>query len=1231
MSISMAAMDLRRKKKPPLESLKMAEYSISDTAVASPPTAIASSPSPGTCEGDQRPFSFHSFRDKALRSFSSSRDSLPSVEKGTSRAPSAHSRRLSKSRKLSTGSPFELINRRSSGFSDHGSMSITDSLSTTSSSIVDWRLQNVEGYAPLESDTHLMKTKKAYLVVTTDYLVKVKCHAHLLALFPQISPSKTESTTPVPEPLAVIPIAGIVSVFVSESPRPSFGVEVWWRTLTGVAFHHTTFFFSLPTERVEQMGHIIRTMRSSNSDENEFIRRSYDITELLAKIHDTAEPDFKDQKLEIFPVVPRGNTRKDCSTKAEDAAKKSQEGPAFYLAVGANLCHLVEVQRSKGGEPATQKRTFGLVTLESFKGDWVFHQERFNITFRDPFKPAVTLELASRYYRQIIRVFGTADRFLRPVWPQMWQSLEVFHIAGLREPQYLISQEDYGSVKRTLDAYLAAYHCRPVEWEINWKTRFAPEFRLLPAKHGYTAAQILAVLRALRYNDYFNSLSFRDVDLSILWDVVDNPGKKTNVAYLNRSCITLEADEIDLLRTSPVLHQEFHALAYCSETIRQIDFTNTSKSYESRIAKSSGTSYASLQFLTPILNLLRFGITKCDRLNLSRNKLLQPDIQEIAEAMKAGRIQALDVSFCGLDDMDLRDMVVAPILDGPQSLQTLNICGNPGRLSSHIVPEMLENLMELMVLNMDGSLRGDAAGPLIPAMTLARLEFLEELDISKFRLNNATLFELELFLRHRGQMIDSQQPSRLRKLVLNHCSITGSQAARLFRAIGENHGLELSISGNPLEDGIEDLADAIRQSHTPAALTMDMVEFEEESNYILFIKALCETKYLSLLSLVGTAPTPDPHEPCHPEIIQAFADLFAQNKSIRCLDISGFCEKLDDGQLSKGFGSSLMGLIGNTTITHLRVRSQRLHEDAGTLGRIIQENKTLIAFDCQDNEYNFTSLQFLVSCLRDNTKILDFPFSKRERRNIWKNILSGLHMNKSASSSSSAAAKAQESMLWERYCALFVEIEGYLARNRKAFEEVSGAGQVDFEGLIAHGVPMTEDYMSTPTRSPSGARVYELSGGATVSSSDVGSGVGRGRGQLLENDQEGDSTPIPADASSRLKPAASTARRGRATVHSSSIPVDTSVRGGAPYHVRQGDEGTESPTDTLDPVSEVETPPPEQQMGASIKNLDEMPMMPVMVMPTTQQTTEKQKQEEADDLEWRKMMMQFRETGFDFQ
>lgn len=247
----------------------------------------------------------------------------------------------------------------------------------------------------------------------------------------------------------------------------------------------------------------------------------------------------------------------------------------------------------------------------------------------EPFQKAVTFELASRFRRQIITLLGKHDHYLKPLWPHAWQTHEIFRpVSGYNQPVFLNGHEDYGCVKRTLDAYLASYYCDAVKWEINWKTRFAPEFRLLPPKGrnaGYSRLQLLAVLRALRYNDYFRSLSFRDVDLGVLWNWHDDAGVTSKVGWINRAGHTLDYQEREHFRKCPVLTQEFHALAFCSGSVRQIDFTNSLAS----LACDAQLCSRDLQVLRPILSTLRDGSSKCSHLILAGNPLTAFDIQKL--------------------------------------------------------------------------------------------------------------------------------------------------------------------------------------------------------------------------------------------------------------------------------------------------------------------------------------------------------------------------------------------------------------------------------------------------------------------------------------------------------------------------------------------------------------------------------------------------------------------------
>lgn len=105
------------------------------------------------------------------------------------------------------------------------------------------------------------------------------------------------------------------------------------------------------------------------------------------------------------------------------------------------------------------------------------------------------------------------------------------------------------------------------------------------------------------------------------------PGLPANFKLVG---LTLAADELQDLIQAPLLHQEFHALAFCSGTIRQIDFTGSAARFG---RDNRGVDEPTeLEFLTPILTLLRSGSTKCNHLLLSGNVLRTQDVEEIGKS-----------------------------------------------------------------------------------------------------------------------------------------------------------------------------------------------------------------------------------------------------------------------------------------------------------------------------------------------------------------------------------------------------------------------------------------------------------------------------------------------------------------------------------------------------------------------------------------------------------------------
>lgn len=347
----------------------------------------------------------------------------------------------------------------------------------------------------------------------------------------------------------------------------------------------------------------------------------------------------------------------------------------------------------------------------------------------------------------------------------------------------------------------------------------------------------------------------------------------------------------------------------------------------------------------------------------------------------------------------------------------------------------------------------------------------------------------------------------------------------MIRALGQHENVHLFINGNYLEYGIDDLTHAIALTRGPRGLHIDMVEFREDDNYIKLMKALAINKSITYLSLVGTAPTPLAGEPCSEETCLALELFFQTNRCVRFLDISGYTGKLDEGQLGKGFGRCLRGLASNTTLTHLRIRNQNLHDDVGTIGNVLEQNSTLLMLDCQDNSWNLTSTQFLVKSLKKNKSIVEFPVSTDEYQKVWGSI--ACDVPKKGSSQKKAALQqqqAQRDLLKGALDQQLQEMKGIIQRNRSSIETERGQ-QLDFDD-------------SSETGGVAGWPSLELKG---------------------------------RDGAGSAKQAAGAASTERSTVKSSTIAVNTSIS--APYHVRLDEAALESPTEQMSPLSEAPTTP----------------------------------------------------------
>jgi len=527
------------------------------------------------------------------------------------------------------------------------------------------------------------------------------------------------------------------------------------------------------------------------------------------------------------------------------------------------------------------------------------------------------------------------------------------------------------------------------------------------------------------------------------------------------------------VQQAPVLHQEFHALCFASGAVRQIDFTQSLSASSSQHRQD----YHSLQFLTPILDLLRMGLTRCNRIVLRGCPLGYADIRELGEpllvtACALGRaahsrpaealapvvltrglceevlscpavsLEVLDIANSNLSDAALK-LLFQLLPNTGHTLQRLDVSGN-GRVEAAAVACFAESLANMKILNLCGSVMGCPVGPLISTEILSRLDHLEELDLSNFKLNDASQRALERYLLRLSAVSQASEEGAgpgcaLRRLVLNNCGITGYAGARIFGAMtGLN--VHLHLGSNPLETGIDHFADAIGLCWKGTfGLHLDMVEFRDEANFVRLVKALTFSNYIRFLSLVGTAPTPTEEALCSPQMCAALENFFAANRSLRFLDLSGFSGRLDEGQLGKGFGRSLCGLAHNKTLTHLRLRNQNLHDDVGSLRFAIGRNSTLRSLDCQDNNLNLTSFRYLAQSLAQNGSIVDFPVEHTEQERILARCLLDVPtLRRKKGAAPVGVPQEQVVMLRNDIENSVSELQSYVKRNRTAAENRTG-------------------------------------------------------------------------------------------------------------------------------------------------------------------------------------------------
>ena len=153
----------------------------------------------------------------------------------------------------------------------------------------------------------------------------------------------------------------------------------------------------------------------------------------------------------------------------------------------------------------------------------------------------------------------------------------------------------------------------------------------MPSASGYdySVSELLAVFRALRYNEYFRSISFDTINLQRLHGLVDNHGDD-HVAWSSRSGLLIRKYFNIMPTDKSLLYQEVQALALKTKRVRRMNFSNTLPRRRPRDDVEEGAvKDPGCEISTALLPLCRTQLTNVNWIIFSGIELGETDLEEL--------------------------------------------------------------------------------------------------------------------------------------------------------------------------------------------------------------------------------------------------------------------------------------------------------------------------------------------------------------------------------------------------------------------------------------------------------------------------------------------------------------------------------------------------------------------------------------------------------------------------
>ncbi|KAI7969078.1 hypothetical protein EIK77_000161 [Talaromyces pinophilus] len=682
--------------------------------------------------------------------------------------------------------------------------------------------------------------------------------------------------------------------------------------------------------------------------------------------------DYDPENFNLFRVIQRSPTKQNMRSSTDDFGKLS--ATMCYLAIGLHRIHLIPLYRGSSRSSLVSLSeidlgaSLGLMALTSL----MVHSGDDRIC-SIPLQSATVVNLASVHSLDIALWVRQRTEFLRPLW--LHQPYDLVAPSEIADENLIPSTElieDFGCFDRTLVAYSASYgiDTSNIRYTIDLECEDAPCFKLLPPaskrRSQYNALELLALMRALRYNESFVSISFSGVSLDVLQNCRDRFGGDWN-AFLTRAGAQVTIAGQDRLS---LLSQEIRALALKNKRLRRLDFSFclSRTPISDRGARDPGCGIPEA-----IFPLCRRQLTNVDWIVLNGIKLGDSDLDYIVDAasQRTSHLRALEVGECGLSVHDL-DLILSTLTAQETTLEAVNISGIQGRLSPELFQQQIGYFGQIRKINLTRVARTSGSEPLIAPETLLNWR-LEELSLSQTAVNKETVESIAAYLA-------SDRSSSLRILRFDQCGLTGGDVATFLhcmtRPADKARDMHLHVSENHLDTNYSLLFNAIANNNTPTHLSMRMIDFKKEDHFRELIEAMRKNTTLKYLDISKASLPYD----AGPETCEALQLMFEENETLEELDISGEYAHLDVARFGIGLNQALTGLKKNKSLKVLRIEHQKLGlQGANTLASVLEENTSLREIYCENNDMNLQSFTVLVNGLQHNNSVTLLPVMNTDR------------------------------------------------------------------------------------------------------------------------------------------------------------------------------------------------------------------------------------------------------------